>query len=228
MRKILLSIIIVLFLALGYVSLKNGIHIGDMQILSIEQIGQKSQELKTKIDDANQLIEVNYPQKITELTNAEKQLQQSEEEYYKYTNISSDEEILNAMEQKSYTIEFLWANLGTHARKQGVTLTFEIVSSSAGINGINDIKFTVNGSYIAVTNFIYAIENDTDLNFRIQNFKLLPYQGEILQGTFMVKNVKVQGNTSTQSVNATSSQNTQNDTKNQNDTQNQDKGVNND
>ncbi len=208
MRKILLSIIIILFLALGYVALRNGIQLGNVQILSIEQIEQKAQELNTKIEEANSMIDVDYPAKRTELTKAEQHLKEAEEEYLKYTNVSTDQEILEAMEQKSYTIEFLWTTLGTHARKQGVLLTFEIVSSSTGTNGVNDIKFTVNGSYIAITNFIYAIENDTDLNFRIQNFKLLPYQGEILQGTFTVKNIAVQGNTSTQSVNATSTTNT--------------------
>lgn len=209
MRKILLSIIIILFLALGYVTLKNGIQFGSVQILSIEQIEQKAQELNTKIDEVNSMIDVDYPEKRKELTNAEKHLQEAEEQYLQYTNVSTDAEILEAMEQKSYTIEFLWTTLGTHARKQGVLLTFEIVSSSTGTNGVNDIRFTVNGSYIAITNFIYAIENDTDLNFRIQNFKLLPYQGEILQGTFTVKNIAVQGNTSTQSVNATNTSDTE-------------------
>ena len=209
MRKILLSIIIILFLALGYVTLKNGIQFGSVQILSIEQIEQKAQELNTKIDEVNSMIDVDYPEKRKELTNAEKHLQEAEEQYLQYTNVSTDAEILAAMEQKSYTIEFLWTTLGTHARKQGVLLTFEIVSSSTGTNGVNDIRFTVNGSYIAITNFIYAIENDTDLNFRIQNFKLLPYQGEILQGTFTVKNIAVQGNTSTQSVNATNTSDTE-------------------
>ncbi len=221
MRKILLSIIIVLFLALGYVALRNGMQFGSIQILSIEQIEQKAQELNTKIEEANAMIDVDYPKKRSELTNAEKNLKEAEEEYLQYTNVSTDAEILAAMEQKSYTIEFLWTTLGTHARKQGVLLTFEIVSSSTGTNGVNDIRFTVNGSYIAITNFIYAIENDTDLNFRIQNFKLLPYQGEILQGTFTVKNVTVQGNTSTQSVNATSTTDTQetNDSQESSDTQ---------
>ena len=42
MRKILISVIIILFLALGYVSLTNGIQIGDFQILSIKQIEENA------------------------------------------------------------------------------------------------------------------------------------------------------------------------------------------
>lgn len=207
MRKILITIIIILFIALGYASLINGIQIGNLQILSIEQIEQKSQELKAKIEQLNTLIDVDYPKKISDLKTASNNMQDAKSEYLKYTNLSSDEDILDAMEEKSYAIEFLWAKLGTHARKQGVNLKFEIVSSSTGSNNVNDIKFTVDGSYIAITNFIYAIENDTDLNFRIQNFKLLPYQEEILQATFTVRNIAVQGNTLGQKGNTTMQEN---------------------
>lgn len=216
MRKILLTIIIILFLALGYVSLAKGIQIGDLQILSIKQIEEKSQELKTRIEEVNKLIDVDYPNKVKELNTASNNMQAAKSEYLKYTNLSSDKEILDAMEEKSYAIEFLWATLGTHARKEGVNLKFEIISSSTGANNVNDIKFTVDGSYIAITNFIYAIENDTDLNFRIQNFKLLPYQDEILQGTFTVRNIAIQGNTSTQTVTSTTEEAENTNTQTQN------------
>ena len=212
MRKILLSIIIILFLALGYVSLTNGIKIGNLEILSVKQIEQKSEELKTKIEDVNTLIDVEYPKKITDLRTASNNMKNAKSEYLQYTNLSSDTDIVSAMQEKYYAIEFLWAKLGTHAREEGVNLTFEIVSSSTGANNVNDIKFTVNGSYIAITNFIYSIENDTDLNFRIQNFKLLPYKDEILQATFTVRNIAIQGNTSTQSVTSTDTQNNETNT----------------
>lgn len=221
MRKILITIIIVLFLALGYVSLTNGIQIGNLQILSIKQIEQKSQDLKTSIEKANTLIDVDYPKKIAELKTAGNRMDTAKSEYLKYTNLSSDKDILSAMEEKSYAIEFLWTKLGTHARKEGVNLKFEIVSSATGANNVNDLKFTVDGSYIAITNFIYAIENNTDLNFRIQNFKLLPYKDEILQATFTVRNIAIQGNTSTQTVTSTTEEkdaNTVNETTNTNTT----------
>ena len=122
------------------------------------------------------------------------------------------------MQNKSYAIEFLWANIGTHARNEGINLKLEIVSSSSGASDVNDLKFTANGSYIAITNFVYALENDSNLNFRIENFKLVPYTGgenrnnEILEGTFMVKNIAIEGNTSNKAVTVnTENTNTTND-----------------
>lgn len=203
MRKILIILIIILLLAVGYVTVANGIEIGDFRISSVKQIEDKSQILKTKIEDVNSLIDVEYPKKLSELKEANSNMKESESEYYEYTNLSSDEDILEAMQKKNYTIEFLWATIGTHARNEGINLKFEIVSSSVGANNANDIKFTAEGYYTAITNFVYELENDANLNFRIDNFKLLPYQNEILQATFTVKNITIQGNTSNKTVTST-------------------------
>ena len=200
MRKFLLVVIIILLFALGYNMAVNGIEVFGLKISSIEQIENGSKNLKTKIEEANKLIDTEYPNKVSSIKTASNKLEEAKNEYLKYTNLSSDEEILEARTEKSYTIEFLWAKLGMHAREEGVNIKFELVASSAGADNVNDIKFTVNGSYIAITNFIYAIENDTDLDFRIFDFKLLPYDKEILEGTFKVNNIAIEGNTSTQAV----------------------------
>lgn len=212
MRKILLIIMIVLLITVGYVSLTKGLNIGFIQNLSMKQIKEQSENLNKKIEEANRQIDVTYPSKRSELEKASKNMKSAKEEYYKYTNSSTEQEILNARTQKSYAIEFLWAKLGTHARKEGINLKLEIVSSQTGANSANDLQFTVEGSYIAITNFIYAIENDSDLDFRIQNFKLLPNKDEILQGTFTVANVGIRGNTlqQTSSENTTDTNNTGN------------------
>lgn len=203
MRKILMILIIVLLGLLCYFALTSGVSIGNFKILSIEQIDTQSKNLNAKIEEINTLIDIQYPAKISQLKAANNNMQTAKSEYLRCTNLSTDEQILDAMQKKSYTIEFLWASLGSHARNEGINLTFEIVSSATGANDVNDIKFTANGSYIAITNFIYAIENDPQLNFRIENFKLLPYENEILQGTFTVRNIAIEGNTLPQDATAT-------------------------
>lgn len=219
MRKILLIIIIILILALGYVSLAKGLYIGPFHILSLKQVKEESENLKAKIEEANIQIDSKYPQSIKEVKDAAKAMQAAKNEYLEYTNLSSDKDILEARTQKSYAIEFLWAKLGTHARREGINLKLEIVSSSTGANNVNDLQFTVDGSYIAITNFIYAIENDSDLDFRIQNFKLLPNNGNILKGTFKVLNVGIQGNDSSISTTENENQNAQQNNSKQNNSQ---------
>lgn len=220
MRKILIIIITILLLVLSYFALTDGIEIFGLKISSIKQIEEENTNLKAKIEDINSLIDVEYPKRMSELKSASNKLETEKEEYLKYTNMSSDEEILEAMQKRSYTIEFLWTKIGVHAREEGVNLKFEITNSSTGANNVNDLKFTADGSYIAITNFIYSLENDTELNFTIENFKLLPYRNEILQGTFTVRNIAIEGNTSKQSVSAqgqsTTEQNTEQTNNNNN------------
>ena len=218
MRKILLTIIIILLLVLGYTVVANGIEIVNFQILSIEGVKQESESLKAKIEETNKMIDTDYPQEVSQLQNAKNKFDQAKKEYLEYTNASSEEQILEAKTEKTYAIEFLWTKLGVHAREEGVNLTFELVSSASGANTVNDVKFTVNGSYIAITNFVYSIENDADLNFTIKSFKLLPYDKEILQATFTVENIAVEGNTSSTQIQQSTSD-TQNNTSTQSGTQ---------
>ncbi len=212
MKKILLIIMIILLIVAVYFVLSTGIGIGNIHILGIKQIMEANENLDKKIQELNQAIDVSYPQKIEDLKTASRTFKEAKDEYINLTSVSSDQEILDAMKQESYTIEYLWARIGNHAKKQGVNIEFQIVSNDTGLQGIYNLNFTVDGSYIAITNFISAIENDGELNFRIQGFALNPNQGNVLRSTFTVKNVAIQGNTSTQTVQATNQ--TENNTEN--------------
>lgn len=215
MRKVLIIVIILLLVALGYTMSFKGLEIGNFEIWSVKELSESSKNIDSKIEEINSLIDVQYPKKISNLKSASNSLRSAREEYLNYTNLSSDEQILRAMQEESYSIEFLWTKIGNHATSEGVNLKFEIASSSTGGNNVNDINFTVEGTYIGITNFIYAIENDQELNFRIQNFKLLPNDGNVLKGTFVVRNIAIQGNTSSQqTTNSTSSASTTNQSSN--------------
>ena len=63
-----------------------------------------------------------------------------------------------------------------------------------------NLKFTVTGNYLAITNFITALENDSNLEFTIDEFSMT--QNEC---TFTVKNVKIQQETSSKSSSSASS-----------------------
>lgn len=195
MRKILIIVVIILLGLLAYTSVANGIQIGDLEVYSIEKIQQKNDEINSSIDSINNLKEKTYPQKLKELDTASSNMSTARSKYLEYTSLSSDSEILEAMQGKSYKVEFLWATIGTHARNEEINLKLEIASSSIGATNVNDLKFTVNGTYINIINFIYALENDADLSFKIANFKLLPQGGNgILEGTFTVSNIKIEEN----------------------------------
>ena len=70
-----------------------------------------------------------------------------------------------------YKIEFLWTKLGNYADKHQIKMQMDVIA--AGEN-MYDLSFNIVGSYIDVTDFIYEIEKDSELNFRISEFKLIP------------------------------------------------------
>ena len=212
MRKILLIILIVLLLVFGYVTVTKGIDIASLHISSVMQIDETSKELDEKTEELNSLIDISYPSKIEELKNASNRMQEAKQKYLDETNLSSDEEIQSALQIENYDIERLWTKVGNHANKEGVNLKLVLSSSSSGSSETKDLSFTVEGSYIAITNFVYDLEDDDELNFRIYNFKILPYQGDILQATFLVKDIRITKNSLNDSLSSSSQAGTTTDT----------------
>ena len=209
MRKILLIVAIVLVAAFGYASLVKGVQIGKIEISSIMQIDENSKDLESKIQEANSLIDVEYPKKRQELEQASKQMQAAEDKYLNETNLSTDEELQTALQIENFDIERLWAKVGIHANNEGVNLKLVLNASSSGSSETKDLAFTVDGTYIGITNFIYAIEDDEELNFRIYNFKMLPHQYDILRATFTVKDIRITQSSLNEALGTTTQNSTQ-------------------
>lgn len=86
-------------------------------------------------------------------------------------------------------MEYLWSKLGGYATKEGVNLKLEVQTSDEN----NDtLKFTVKGSYVGIINYLTAIEDDDDLGFRIEQFKVSSVDSEeLLTASFNVSNVRI-------------------------------------
>lgn len=207
MKKILLTTLILLLVILTYYSFDKGITIGNINILSIAQIKEKNDSLDKKIEETNKVIDTDYPSEMSKLKTASNKLQTAKKEYLDLTNVSTNEQILKATLEESYAIELLWTKVGNHARNKGVNIEMAVTSSDTGTKGLYNLEFTVNGTYLSIINFVEVLENDSVLNFRIKNFKLVPSQGSILKATFTVKNIAIEGNTSNQSTSTSSSSN---------------------
>ena len=89
-------------------------------------------------------------------------------------------------------MEYLWTKLGNYATEKGVNLRFEVVN---GIDNYKNLNFTLTGSYVAIIDYISAIENDTELNFTPVNFKMVNNTGDTSQGklqaTFTVESIPI-------------------------------------
>lgn len=169
MRKILLTIALVAMIIIFGVVAVNGIHIGNLTVLGFTQIKEENKNLKDKNDKLSNLIDVEYPKAVASVEDAEKQLKTTKEEYESQIALNSNSGAGYAAATEKYEIEYLWTKIGNHAKDNDVDMKIDLTNSSVG-TGFYKLNFTVTGSYVGITDFIYAIENDTKLGFKIDDF----------------------------------------------------------
>ena len=201
MKDILITVISILLTVVIIICMVKGLTVGSFRILSISNIKQESLNLDNEVDELNNLKNVIYKKKIDDLQTATKYLTTAKQKYLDLASVSSDEEIQEANLEQTYAMEFLWNKVGSYATKEGVTLKWDV--SSTGVNNKYTLNFTTTGSYVGVISYIYALENDSDLAFRIENFKMTA-SGENVTATFTVNNVAIKAET----ISSASSNNT--------------------
>lgn len=182
MRKILIGILTILLIVMAVLVITKGLTIGNFKILSVKQIIEGNDKLTAEISETEKLIRSNYPTELETLDSTVSSLLAAKEEYQDLADVSTKSEINKATTVETYTVEFLWTRLGRHATAEGVYLSYTPTN--------NSIKFTVSGDYIPILSFVSAIENDSKLGFRIENFKLIP-GGNSLQATFETRNINI-------------------------------------
>lgn len=198
MRKLLISILLILLIVMTVLCVKNGINIGPLHVLGITQIQDANGELTRKIAEAKNTND-NYANKLTEIKDVITDLGTARQEYLQTINVSTESEIREATQTKNYTIEYLWSQVGNHATQEGVKIKFEVVS---GVDeNISNLEFTVTGNYLAITNFITELENDSTLQFTIDEFSMTQNQC-----TFVVRDVFIKKETTTSTKDETSQQ----------------------
>lgn len=189
--NITLVIILVSIIFLIYVGLE-GIKVGNFEVLSISQLIEKNEKLDTKITEATTLATENYLDNVETLEETYEKYRIKKEKYEQLvgTTNSNNEEIY---ETKQYDIGYLWRLIGSYATKRKLALGIEVQKNN-NKNSSYNINFKVNGKYVNISQFITDIENDSDLYFRIYNFKISG-EGENITATFTVRNINLDAST---------------------------------
>ena len=173
MKKLIISILVILLIVLTGMTVVKGLKIGNINILGISELKKENDELDTKV----------------------KELQSKKEEYLDLENVSSEQQIngANSLNQP-YKMEYLYTTFGKHAKNNGIKIDMAFTRSSSGDDKYYNINFTATGSYIRIAEFIMNIEDDSSLGFKVEEFKMTPSaEGEnTLQATFVCKNIKIE------------------------------------
>lgn len=174
MRKILFAIIIVLLGVGAYFLLMEGLAVAGFEVNGVKAIQTLGTNLDDKIAEATELTTVSFNNANKELKNALTELQATRKNYESKVAMSTDEEVKKASTKEKHEIQFLYAKIGNYATANGLKLTLDFKVSISGMQGEKDIDFTLEGAYQGITKFLYNIEDDEDLGFRVENFKIVP------------------------------------------------------
>ena len=172
MKKLLISIIGVMLLILLFVCATKGLAIGSIKILSINQLRDNSNSLDQKIQEADIETKQTHADVVAQMDTAIKKLKNAKEEYESKVGYLSEDSEIGITQIEKYKIEYLWGIIGNYAKDDGLRVDMDIEETS--IKDTYDINFTLTGSYVGITNFLYHIENDDELNYKVVNFKLEP------------------------------------------------------
>lgn len=202
MRKFLFAVLAILILVLVFFLVRDGLSIGNIRILGIKGIQALNGQVDLKIAEATELTQVKFNSENKNLNDALEEVATEREKYERVLAQSSEEDIQEALTKEKYEIEKLWISIGNYADEHNVKVNLQITNSSSGISEVKDLRFTVNGSYVGITDFIYDLEDDPELEFKIENFNMVPdVEKSNLKSTFVVKDVNVNiSNVTTSSV----------------------------
>ena len=199
MKKLLLSIVIILVLALTIVTVIQGLHIGGINILGVKEIQEEDQSLEKKLTEATQLVSTEYPNKLSELDTDISKMKEYKQKYEDMVAVSTDSEVAASLQTQKYTVDKLWSRLGTLATDEGLTAVFKLTngtltSTEPSSYKYYNINFTVRGSYVGISLYISDLEDNSDLGFKIEDFKMTPINnGSQVEATFVTKDIAISG-----------------------------------
>lgn len=170
MKKILIIVLILIFLGLTVLISIQGIKIGPFKIESIKDIQASSKNIKESLSKTIELTSIKYPEELEKLQKSIDNLGKAEETYNSKVAYTNENTTIGLAQVETYEIEFLWTIIGNYATEEGTTLTLDITEGTN--KDTYNLSFTLTGSYIGITDFIYDLENDEDLNFKIENLKM--------------------------------------------------------
>lgn len=192
MRKFLLAVLAILILVLTFFFVRDGLTLGEFKVLGIYGIKAHGEELDGKISEATELTNVRIKAENAELEKALVEVDTQKQKYDKILAQTSQKDLEEALKKEQYEIEKLWISVGNYANEHNVVVNMQITNGASGIAGVKDMNFIVNGSYVGITEFVYDLEDDEQLGFKIEGFKIVPDKEKSnLKATFSVRDIYV-------------------------------------
>ena len=197
MRKILFALVIIVLLIFAGSIIYKGTNFAGFDVWGVTQISDKNNEIDEQNEKLTKLVDQTYPAALSTLATSSETLQKTKKEYEDQAVLLSDSKYYKQTEK--YKVEFLWTKIGNYAKDNNVTVDLKFKNSIA--SGLYEMDIVTVGKYPDVTQFIYDIENDSKLGFKIEDFSMksatisTDSEGKStssgVQGTFTCKEIRI-------------------------------------
>ena len=185
---VLTLVLVLLIVGTTYVAL-NTISLGDISILSVSDMQKQKEELV--IEESNLIIiKSQFDLATNNLVNAQSAYKTSRDRY----NEISDEDIetiKEATKEDHYYVEWLWIVLGEYAEDNNLTLKVIDPRKGDEASGEGTVQINVVGRYQDIANFVFEVENDNELRFKLDNMAMTYNSDNKVSATFDVLGMEV-------------------------------------
>lgn len=195
MRKLLLILVTVLIALIFCIIVLWGTQIGKFRIYSYDEIVSISKEKTALLSALDSKNVSEYNKTLKALQTAVQTYEKTKSEYDRLVQEGKIDEnaIYNSIDL--YDAEELGEKIRNYAKEKNVILDLEVIQSATSTSISSeyimcDLNFNVSGEYIAITDFIYSIEDDDTLGFEIKDFSL-EEEDEVLKASFSTKNIPI-------------------------------------
>ena len=174
MKKVLMTLVLVeLLIITCFLTLKN-VSIAGWTSKSIKDIKEANKKLSEQTNIAMEKNKQEYPDSVEKLEQAIKLYETTKANYESKIANSGDVE-LGMVQIKRYKIETLWITIENYAKARNIELLLNVVENTVSVNSYN-LEIAVVGEYSNIVDFLYDIEKDENLNFKIENFEMHQYR----------------------------------------------------
>lgn len=207
LKKIIIMSVTLLLLVVGLVLvLTMNIDFGIFKNLSIANISVEK-DLVEALIVSEKAENAKHAATLEELDKVKTQYDAAKDKFEKIDE-STLELVEEATTDEKYFIEYLWIVLGNYARDNNLMINIITPGSTSAVTGgteesgktesavdpsVKDgsIKLIVSGRYADVADFVYEVENDKELKFKLDNIKMSYTKNNAITATFNVLSLKV-------------------------------------
>jgi len=185
---VLTLVLILLIVGTVFVALKT-VNFGDVSILSISDMQKQKQELQ--LEEANLvIIKSQFDVARNSLESAQSAYKASRD---RYNNITEQdiETIKEATKEDHYYVEWLWIVLGDYAKDNKLTLKVFDPRTGEEKSAEGTVQINVVGRYQDIANFVFEVENDDELRFKLDNMLMTYSTDNKVSATFDVLGMEV-------------------------------------